>query len=318
MLGQTITLLKRKSFLENKIAKPTEVSRQFDNLMELFALAKEENDPELANEIFLELSKLKQNVTQLEIESLLKEPKDHCNAFFEINAGAGGTESHDWANILLRMYLRFCENMNFKTEILDIINDDEAGIKSCTVKVSGLNAYGWLRSETGVHRLVRISPFNANAKRMTSFASFFTYPEIDEDVNIVIDEKDLRIDTYRASGAGGQHVNKTDSAVRITHLPTNTVVQSQSDRSQHKNKAECLKVLKAKLYKLEEEKRKTDMNNLVSAKTDVSWGNQIRSYVFNPYQMVKDLRTNYESHNLKAVLNGEIIEFIKKSLSSNI
>ena len=218
----------------------------------------------------------------------------------------------------MRMYLRFCENMKFKTEILDIINDDEAGIKSCVIKVSGINAYGWLKTEAGVHRLVRISPFNANAKRMTSFASVFVYPEIENDINIIIDEKDLRIDTYRASGAGGQHINKTDSAVRITHLPTNIVVSSQVDRSQHKNKAECLKVLKAKLYKLEEQKQKDDINNIVASKVDASWGNQIRSYVLQPYQMVKDLRTNYESGNVKAVLDGEIISFIKKSLSNNV
>ncbi|MFO1130017.1 MAG: peptide chain release factor 2 [Rickettsiales bacterium] len=316
--SETIKLLKRKTFLENKILKLQILEDKFNSAIELLNLAKFESDNELVQEIYQELINLQTDIAQLEIESLLKEEKDDSNAFIEINAGAGGTESHDWASMLMRMYLRFCENMKFKTEILDIINDDEAGIKSCVIKVSGLNAYGWLKTEAGVHRLVRISPFNANAKRMTSFASVFVYPEIENDINIIIDEKDLRIDTYRASGAGGQHINKTDSAVRITHLPTNIVVSSQVDRSQHKNKAECLKVLKAKLYKLEEQKQKENINSIVASKVDASWGNQIRSYVLQPYQMVKDLRTNYESGNVKAILDGEIINFIKKSLSSNL
>lgn len=218
---------------------------------------------------------------------------------------------------MMRMYLRFAERLGFKTEIIHLINGEEAGIKSCTIKIEGYQAYGWFRTESGVHRLVRISPFNAAGKRMTSFASCWVYPEIDDDIEIVIDEKDLRIDTYRSSGAGGQHVNTTDSAVRITHLPTKIVTQCQSGRSQHKNKAEAMKMLKARLFEFEMKKRNDDIDEQNAAKTDIGWGHQIRSYVLQPYQMVKDLRTNYETSDTKGVLDGDLEKFVSASLAMN-
>lgn len=242
---------------------------------------------------------------------------DNNNCFLEINAGAGGTESHDWASMMMRMYLRFVERMGFKTEIINIIAGEEAGIKSCCIKIKGDMAYGWMKSESGVHRLVRISPFNAAGKRMTSFASCWVYPEIDENISIVLEDKDIRIDTYRASGAGGQHVNTTDSAVRITHLPTNIVVQCQNDRSQHRNKAEAMQMLKSRLYDFELKKKNEAINKQNAEKTEIGWGYQIRSYVLQPYQMVKDLRTNYDTSDTGSVLDGKLEKFISSSLSLN-
>lgn len=243
---------------------------------------------------------------------------DSNNCFLEINAGAGGTESHDWAEMMMRMYLRFAEKMGFKTEIINLISGEEAGIKSCTIKIKGYHAYGWLRTESGVHRLVRISPYNAAGKRMTSFASCWVYPEIDDNINIEIEEKDLKIDTYRASGAGGQHVNTTDSAVRITHIPSGIVTQCQSDRSQHKNKAEAMKMLKARLYEQELRKKEEAVQSANASKTEIGWGHQIRSYVLQPYQLVKDLRTNHETSGTQAVLDGDLREFIEASLSMKV
>ncbi len=254
---------------------------------------------------------------KFETECLFSGEQDVNDCFLEINAGAGGTESHDWASMMMRMYLRFAERMGFKTEIINIIAGEEAGIKSCCIKIKGDMAYGWLKTECGVHRLVRISPFNAAGKRMTSFASCWVYPEIDDNIEIDIDDKDLRIDTYRASGAGGQHVNTTDSAVRITHLPTNIVVQCQNDRSQHKNKAEAMKMLKARLYDYEMQKKNAEIDEQNAAKTEIGWGHQIRSYVLQPYQMVKDLRTSYETANTTAVLDGDLEKFISSSLAKN-
>ena len=277
-------------------------------------MGKEESDEETQQESIKYLNQVLKEVNKFEIECLFSNKNDQNNCFLEINAGAGGTESHDWASIMMRMYLRFAERLGFKTEIIDILDGEEAGIKSCIVKILGNNACGWFRTESGVHRLVRISPFNAAGKRMTSFASAFVYPEVSDDINIEIDTKDLRIDTYRASGAGGQHVNKTDSAVRITHLPSGIVVQSQNDRSQHKNKSECLKVLKSKLYEKELKKREEVINNQNATKTDNSWGHQIRSYVLQPYQMVKDLRTEVETSNANNVLDGDLEIFVKSSL----
>jgi len=256
-------------------------------------------------------------VNNFEIECLFNQENDNNNCFVDINAGAGGTDSCDFALMLLRMYDRFANLKNFKVEIVSMIDGEEAGIKSATLKISGNFAFGWLRTESGVHRLVRISPFNANDKRQTSFASVWVYPEADETINIDINEKDLRIDTFRASGAGGQHVNKTDSAVRITHLPTNIVAQCQSDRSQIKNRAEAMKMLKSRLLDLEIKKRKALQEESEASKTDNSWGHQIRSYVLHPYQMVKDLRTNFETSDSQGVLNGEISDFIKSALSYN-
>lgn len=232
----------------------------------------------------------------------------------EIHAGAGGTESQDWVEMLLRMYLRWCESHDFKTEIIDQLPGEEAGIKSVTLKIKGLNAYGWCKTESGVHRLVRISPFDSNARRHTSFASVWVYPEIDETIEVEIEEKDLRIDTYRASGAGGQHVNKTDSAIRITHIPTKIVVQCQNSRSQHRNRTEAMNMLRARLYELELQKRQEEADSANQAKTDIGWGHQIRSYVLQPYQLIKDLRTEYETSNTTAVLDGDLDAFIKTSL----
>lgn len=267
------------------------------------------------DEVEVDLENLSVDVERAKIELLLSGPHDSRNCFVDINAGSGGTESHDWASMMVRMYLRFAEKLGFKAEVVSLIDGEEAGIKSCTILVQGRNAYGWLKTESGVHRLVRISPFNAAGKRMTSFSSCWVYPEVDDDINISIEEKDLRIDTYRASGAGGQHVNTTDSAVRITHIPTNTVVTCQNERSQHKNKASAMKMLKARLYNLEIQKREDETSLQNSSKSDNSWGYQIRSYVMQPYQMVKDLRTDYESSDIQKVLDGELKGFVTKALS---
>ena len=269
----------------------------------------------LENEIEKLLAKLEKELESFKIECFFANPIDSNNCFLDINAGAGGTESHDWASILLRMYLRFCEKMGFQTDIINMISGEEAGIKSATIKIQGENAYGWLRTESGVHRLVRISPFNAAGKRMTSFASAWAYPEIDESIDIVVEEKDMKIDTYRASGAGGQHVNTTDSAVRITHIPTGIVTQCQSGRSQHKNKAEALSMLKARLYEKKIRERQEEIDKQNSTKTEIGWGHQIRSYVLQPYQMVKDLRTSYETSDSQGVLDGNLENFISASLS---
>ncbi len=277
----------------------------------------QENEESIILDIEKELNLILNQVNNFEIECLFNQENDNNNCFVDINAGAGGTDSCDFALMLLRMYDRFANLKNFKVEIVSMIDGEEAGIKSATLKISGNFAFGWLRTESGVHRLVRISPFNANDKRQTSFASVWVYPEADETINIDINEKDLRIDTFRASGAGGQHVNKTDSAVRITHLPTNIVAQCQSDRSQIKNRAEAMKMLKSRLLDLEIKKRKALQEESEASKTDNSWGHQIRSYVLHPYQMVKDLRTNFETSNSQGVLNGEISDFIKSALSYN-
>ena len=245
---------------------------------------------------------------------MLNEQADHLNAFLEIHAGAGGTESQDWAEMLQRMYLRWAENKNSKVVLLQETRGDEAGIKSCTIKISKEYSYGWLKKESGIHRLVRISPFDSNKRRHTSFASVWVYPEIDERIEIDIKDAEIRIDTYRASGAGGQHVNKTDSAVRITHIPSKIVVQCQSDRSQHKNKSNAMNMLKSRLYELELQKKKENENIQNKNKKEIGWGNQIRSYILHPYKMIKDLRTNYESSNVEDVLDGKIDKFLENSL----
>ncbi len=309
-------LLQEKSILEEKLNVFDKLKSNLNDNLELEDLAKMENDSKALLQIEKDLEQLSITATKFETECLFSGEADSNNCFLEINAGAGGTESHDWASIMMRMYLRFAERLGFKTEIINLINGEEAGIKSCTIRIKGNRAYGWFKTESGVHRLVRISPFNAAGKRMTSFASSWVYPEIDDNIAVVIEEKDLRIDTFRASGAGGQHVNTTDSAVRITHLPTNIVTQCQSDRSQHKNKAQSLKMLQAKLYELELQKRTDSVNQQNAAKTDNSWGHQIRSYVLQPYQMVKDLRTNHETSDTKGVLDGDLEKFVSASLST--
>jgi peptide chain release factor 2 len=253
-------------------------------------------------------------VSALETRRLFSKPEDSGDAILEVHAGAGGTEAQDWAEMTLRMYLRWIEREGYKTETLDHQPGEEAGIKSATVSVEGDYAYGRLKAEMGIHRLVRISPFDANSRRHTSFCAVFVYPSADEDVDVEINESDLKIDTYRASGAGGQHVNKTDSAVRITHQPTGIVVQCQNERSQHKNKAMAMKILRSRLYDLELQKRREERDNLHKDKKDIAWGSQIRSYVMQPYQMVKDHRTNHETGNINAVLDGEINKFIEEYL----
>ena len=248
--------------------------------------------------------------------NLLNEEADHYNAFLEIHAGAGGTESQDWAEMLQRMYVRWAESQNnCKISLLQETKGEEAGIKSCILKFSKEFTYGWLKRESGIHRLVRISPFDSNKRRHTSFASVWVYPEIDDKIEIEINDSDLRIDTYRASGAGGQHVNKTDSAVRITHIPSNIVVQCQNDRSQHKNRSNALSMLKSRLFELELQKRKEKENTINKSKKEIGWGNQIRSYVLHPYKLIKDLRTNYETSNVNDVLDGKIDKFLEESLT---
>lgn len=257
------------------------------------------------------VEKFSKNIHNLEIEKLLSGKHDRSNAILIIHPGAGGTESHDWASMLYRMYIRWVERRGFDYEVLNFQPGDEAGIKEAVIEITGAYAYGYLKSEIGVHRLVRISPFNAQGKRQTSFASVFVYPEVDDDIEIDINPADLRIDTYRASGAGGQHVNKTDSAIRITHVPTNIVVTCQNERSQHKNKESAMKVLRSRLYEEELKKQQAEKAELDKAKTDIGWGNQIRSYVFQPYTLVKDTRTGHETGNLQAVMDGDIDDFIQ-------
>jgi peptide chain release factor 2 len=277
-------------------------------------MARDAEDDATIDECFNDLKSLAKTAHLQKVECLFSSEVDGNDCFFEIHAGAGGTESHDWSEMLLRMYLRWAEKRQFKIELIDKLNGEEAGIKSATFKILGANAYGWMKNESGVHRLVRISPFNAAGKRQTSFASVWVYPVVDDSIDIEIKETDLRIDTYRSSGAGGQHVNTTDSAVRITHLPTNIVVQSQSNRSQHKNKDECMKMLKSRLYELELKKRMDAVDAQNASKTDNGWGNQIRSYVLQPYQMVKDLRTNCETSDTAGVLDGDLDPFMQAML----
>lgn len=298
---------KEKSRLNRILSVYENAKNALNDSDELFALASGENDSEMLENLFVEAPELEHKIKQIEIEIMLSDKNDGANAIISIQPGAGGTESQDWASMLYRMYLRWCERRNFKVEILDYQDGEEAGIKGVSFLIKGDNAYGYAKSENGIHRLVRISPFDANKKRHTSFASVQVTPEIDDDIQIEIEEKDIRIDTYRASGAGGQHINKTESAIRITHFPTGIVVQCQNDRSQHKNKATALKMLKSRLYDLELKKQ----NNVVEEKSDIGWGHQIRSYVFAPFQQVKDLRSNIAYTNLADIMDGGIDEIIE-------
>lgn len=275
-------------------------------------------DEEFAVEAEATLKELLIRSDKLRLETLLSGEADENSCFLEVHSGAGGTEAQDWALMLFRMYSRWAESRKYKIELIEESNGDEAGIKSATLKIDGKMAYGWLKKESGVHRLVRISPFDSSARRHTSFASIWVYPEIDTNIEVEIDEKDLRVDTYRSSGAGGQHVNTTDSAVRITHIPTNIVVQCQNERSQHKNRATAMKILQSRLYELELRKREDATKQDNANKGDNGWGNQIRSYVLHPYQMVKDLRTGFETGNTGAVLNGEIDGFLESCLSAKL
>ncbi len=284
---------------------------------ELLDMAVEEDDEESAEAVVADLAEMEKQVEELEFRRMFSGEMDANNAFLDIQAGSGGTEAQDWAEMILRMYLRWGEAHGFKTELMEVTPGDVAGIKGATIRFEGDYAYGWLRTETGVHRLVRKSPFDSGNRRHTSFASVFVSPEVDDDIDIEINPADLRIDVYRASGAGGQHVNKTESAVRITHLPTNVVVQCQNDRSQHKNKAAAMKQLKAKLYELEMQKRSGDQQVLEDSKADIGWGSQIRSYVLDSSR-IKDLRTNVETGNTQAVLDGGLDMFIEASLKSGL
>ena len=281
-------------------------------------MAESEGDESLLSEAEKALARNAEELKALEIESLFSGEADANDCFLEIHPGAGGTESQDWAYMLLRMYVRWAERKGFKIEINDETPGDGAGIKSANIKISGHNAYGWAKSESGVHRLVRISPFDSNARRHTSFASVWASPVVDDNIEIEILDKDLRVDTFRASGAGGQHVNKTDSAIRITHMPTNIVVQCQNSRSQHQNRAEAMRMLRSRLYELELRKREEAAEATNAGKTDIGWGHQIRSYVLHPYQMVKDLRTEIETSDTQSVLNGNLDAFMSAALAARI
>ncbi len=308
-------MLKKSSYLKTELESFTKLEEEVLYLSELFELASLESDEDIINEIEETLKKLTGNIEYKKTECLFSGEADSNNCFIEIHAGAGGTESNDWAALLMRMYIRWAEIYhNFKAEIVSKISGDEVGVKSATIKITGDKAYGWSKTEAGVHRLVRISPFDANSKRHTSFASVGVSPITNESIDITLNESDLRIDTYRASGAGGQHVNKTDSAVRITHLPTNIVVQCQNDRSQHRNKSEAYNILRSKLYELELRKKESHQGE----KVQIGWGQQTRSYVMQPYQMVKDLRTKHETGNVKAVLDGDIDKFVFLALSNKL
>jgi peptide chain release factor 2 len=305
-------LLKEKKKLQSDLDIGKKFNRTVDDIETYFSLLDE--DPELIKEVEQELLSFERLVEEAETRNYLSGENDTSNAFLSIHPGAGGTESQDWAEMLLRMYLRFGERENFDVKIIELLAGEEAGIKSVTVKFAGEFAYGYLKQEIGVHRLVRISPFDANKRRHTSFAAVFVYPEVDDSIEIEIEPKDLRIDTYRASGKGGQHVNTTDSAVRITHIPTNIVAQCQNERSQHQNKETAMKILRSKLFDLELRKKMKEKDKMENEKGEIAWGNQIRSYVLQPYQSIKDHRTNFEIGNSQRVLDGDIFGFIKASL----
>jgi peptide chain release factor 2 len=308
-------LKERTSILEN-LSPWQQNQKELEEMEILLQLIEEQGDEKEAQELLGKVQKSEEAIDQMEFRRMLGGEHDESNAIVSINAGAGGTEAQDWVEMLLRMYLRWGEKRGYQTKIVDILSGEEAGLKNVTFTVNGRYAYGYLKAEVGIHRLVRISPFDAGARRHTSFASVFVYPEISDDFVIEIDEKDLRVDTFRSSGAGGQHVNKTDSAVRITHLPTGIVVQCQNERSQHKNKAIALKILKARLYEKELKEKEEKLEELHNTKKEIAWGSQIRSYILHPYKMVKDHRTNKVIHQVDRVLDGEIDEFIKVYLLS--
>ena len=307
-------IVQEKKLFEDLLFSHEKSIKKLKDLDDLNELANEENNTSIVKEVFENLKDLRQQVTKNEIKCFLSNEADSLDCYIEIHAGAGGTESQDWANMLRRMYLKWSDSKQFKSNLISEHKGDEAGIKSSTIKIEGDYVFGWLKKESGIHRLVRISPFDSGARRHTSFASIWVYPVVDENISIEILDKDLRIDTYRSSGAGGQHVNTTDSAVRITHLPTKIVVQCQNERSQHKNKETCMNMLKARLYDHQIKKKEEETKNSKSSKSDIGWGHQIRSYVLQPYRLVKDNRTNFESSSPDKVLDGEIDEFLEQSL----
>ncbi|MBA3478265.1 MAG: peptide chain release factor 2 [Lautropia sp.] len=312
-----LALGREKRSLENTVLGLTTLSESLTDASDLFAMAVEESDDDTVIALEADARKIEEGVEGLEFRRMFNNPADPSNCFVEIQAGAGGTEACDWAAMLLRQYLRYCERRGFQTTILEETAGDVAGIKGATLKVDGEYAYGYLRTETGIHRLVRKSPFDSGGGRHTSFASVYVYPEVDDSIQVDINPADLRIDVFRASGAGGQHVNKTESAVRITHLPTNTVVQCQNDRSQHRNKDEAMGMLRARLYELEIRKRQAEQDKVEASKTDIGWGHQIRSYVLDQSR-IKDLRTNVEASNTRAVLDGDLDPFISASLKQGV
>jgi peptide chain release factor 2 len=311
-------VMREKNRLDRLIGGVQEIEKALEDAIELITLGEEENDTDVIIEAEASLSEIEAIASKRQIESLLSGEADGNDCFVEINAGAGGTEAQDWAAMLQRMYARWGESHGYKIEYIEESSGEEAGLKSVTMRFNGDSAYGWLKTESGVHRLVRISPYDSSARRHTSFASVWVYPVVDDTIEIEVEEKDLRIDTYRASGAGGQHVNKTDSAIRITHLPTGIAVQCQNDRSQHRNKATAFSMLKARLYELELQRREAEANESAASKAEIGWGNQIRSYVLHPYQMVKDLRTQVEKGNAQSVLDGDLDDFIEAGLAMKV
>ena len=310
--------MRERTRVDDAIRSFRDLETGLRDTLDLLELAEEESDEDAIADLVSDLESLRERAAKQETESLLSGEADAHDCYLEVHAGAGGTESQDWAEILLRMYSRWAERHGYTVEWLEESPGEEAGLKSATVRVRGVNAYGWLKTESGTHRLVRISPFDSSSRRHTSFAAVGVYPAIDTEIDIEVEDKDLKIDTYRASGAGGQHVNRTDSAVRITHLPTGIVVQCQNDRSQHKNRAAAMKMLKSRLYELELDKREAARKAQYEAQTDIGWGHQIRSYVLQPYQMVKDLRTGIETGNTSAVLDGDLDAFMAAALSARV
>ncbi|WP_139334154.1 MULTISPECIES: peptide chain release factor 2 [Acidiphilium] len=311
-------VLRERTRLATQTDAVRAIERDTEDAVMLAELAEAEGDQALVAEAEAALKRLAEDAKRREIESLLSGEADANDAYMEINAGAGGTEAQDWAEMLMRMYTRWAEQHGYKVAMLDQSEGEQAGIKSVTLQITGMNAYGWLKTEAGVHRLVRISPFDANARRQTSFASVWVYPVVDDTIEIEIDPSDLKVDTYRASGAGGQHVNKTESAIRITHIPSGIIVACQTDRSQHRNRATAMAMLKARMYEAELQRREAASAATESTKRDIGWGHQIRSYVLAPYQLVKDLRTNWESGNPDSVLNGNLDEFMAASLAARV
>jgi peptide chain release factor 2 len=310
--------MRERTVLEDGLKSIDSLTRELNDNIELLEMGEAEDDTDIVAEAEAALEGAHKTAAKAELQTLLSGEVDSNDAYLEVHAGAGGTEAQDWAEMLLRMYTRWAESKGHKVEWLEESAGEEAGLKSSTIKISGHNAYGWLKTESGVHRLVRISPYDSSARRHTSFSSIWVYPVIDDKIDIEILDKDLRVDTYRASGAGGQHINKTDSAIRITHLPTNIVVQCQNDRSQHKNRAAAMNMLKARLYEAEIQRREDESQAEHDAKTDIGWGHQIRSYVLQPYQMIKDLRTNVETSNTQGVLDGDLDDFMAAALAARV
>ncbi|MFS2220207.1 peptide chain release factor 2 [Commensalibacter sp. ESL0382] len=311
-------IMQERTGLANQIERVERLEQDCKENLDLIALAEQDNDMEIVQDALQQLQSMEKEVKRLELESLLSGEADRNDCYLEVNSGAGGTEAQDWAEMMLRMYTRWAEQHGYKVTMLESTEGEQAGIKSATLQISGINAYGWLKTEAGVHRLVRISPFDSAKRRHTSFASVWVYPVIDDSIDIEVNESDLKIDTYRASGAGGQHINKTESAIRITHVPTGIIVACQTDRSQHRNRATAMEMLKARLYELELKKREEEAAQTEANKTDIGWGHQIRSYVLAPYQLVKDLRTDVEKTNPDAVLDGDLDDFMAAALALRV